>query len=204
MKRLCYSICASFSGEHPEFDTFRNYDTTLDNVIRDWPGETKPQPSEPFDSDYAYLAKEGGIPKRILSRLEDTRGDVRFQMIRKLREKFPRESLWVSISDIQVSGIFDRETLFDFLSNIGASYEDVESLGTLGGPLGGMVPDFCFTVESQCLISSIRITPVWCEWKGDRWEPLKLPSEEMWGRIGDIFSRHDPWDIKSHRAIGRN
>ena len=200
MKKLCYSICASFSGEHPELERVYSTDVSLNDIIRDWPGETKPKPSEPFDSDYAYLAKEGAIPKRIISRLEDTRGEARWNMIRKLREKFPRESLWVSISDIQVSGIFDRDTLFDFLSNIGASYEDVESLGTLGGPLGGMVPDFCFTVESQVLISSIRITPVWCEWNGDRWEPLKLPSEETWGRIGNIFSRHDPWDVKMHRA----
>ena len=205
MKKLCFSICALFSGEHPKLSEFWPCDTTLSDVIRDWPGETKPEPSAPFDSDYAYLAKEGGIPKRILNRLEDTRGDVRFQMIRKLREKFPRESLWVSISDVQVSGIFDRKTVFEFLDSIGARFEDGDTLGTLGGPLGGMVPDFPFSIESQCLISSIRITPVWCEWKGDRWEPLRLPTEEMWGRIGGIFNRHDTWKLKQRgRAVKRN
>jgi hypothetical protein len=200
MKKLCYSIVCSFSGEHPELEQVYSTDVSLNDVIRDWPGETKPKPSEPFDSDYAYLAKEGGIPRRVLNRLEDTRGDVRFQMIAKLRERFPREAFWVSISDVQMSGIFDRDTLFDFLSNIGAQFEDCNTLGTLGGPLGGMVPDFPFQVESQVLISSIRITPVWCEWQEDRWEPLELPSENLWERIRHILKRHDPWDLKMHRA----
>ena len=188
MKRytLSFSVVASFSGQHPELADYC-HETDLRDAIREWPGP-KLEPSEPFDSDYAYLAKEGSIPRPILDRLDDARGETRFQICRKLKEKFGREAFWACISDVQGSGIFDRETTLEWLSNIGANFEDCETLGTLGGPLapwGGIVPDLPFNVESQCLIASIRITPILCK----DGEPVRAPSETQWEQIKSVLRK---------------
>ncbi|MBM4076699.1 MAG: hypothetical protein FJ267_13805 [Planctomycetes bacterium] len=178
-------------------------ETTLSDVIRDWPGN-EVEPSEPFDSEFSYCAREGSIPRRILDRLDDARGETRFQICRKLKEKFPREAFWACISDIQMSGMFDRKTAFGFLDSIGARFETSQTMGTLGGPLGlGIVPDFAFNVESQVLISSIRLTPVLCKVleSGDL-EPVRAPSEDQWERFSGIFERFDCFDLaRQGRAI---
>ena len=201
MKKLCFAIVASFTGEHPMLSEWFPCSTTLSDVIRDWPLD-KPEPSEPFDSEYSYLAKEGSIPRRILDRLSDVSGETRFRICRKLKEQFPRECFWTCVSDIQVSGILDRETLFGFLDSIGASFEDCGTMGTLGGPLGHWSPDFAFNVESQVLISSIRITPILCEKTENGWEPVRPPNESQWEAIRSVFQRFDCFDIKRHHAVG--
>lgn len=202
---LRWSIVASFTGQHPKLSDYCPCDTTLVDVIREWKEATgeDAEPTEPYNSEYNYLAKEGGIPERILDRLEESSGETRFQICRKLKEQYPRESFWACISDIQVSGILDRDTLFGFLDAIGASFEDCETLGTLGGPLapwGGVVPDFPFNVESQALISSIRITPALCKLVDGEWEPCRGPSEWEWDAIKAILKNSDAYDIRKGRA----
>lgn len=199
---LGFSIVASFSGEHPELSKYWPCETTLSDVLRDWPGEGM-EPSAPFDSEYSYCAREGSIPERILDRLDETSGETRFQICRKIKERFPLESFWACISDVQGSGIFTRETAFDFLDSIGARFEDCETMGTLGGPLGGWCPDFPFNVESQALISSIRVTPILCKVNdsGDL-EPIRPPSEWQWEKMAELFRRFDSYELKTRgRAI---
>jgi hypothetical protein len=200
--RLGFSLVASFSGEHPMLERWGSHEVTLSDVIRHWPG-SEVEPSEPFDSEYNYLAKEGPIPRAILDRLDDVRGETRFQICRKLKEKFPREAFWACISDVQMSGIFDRKTAFGFLDSIGASFDTSNTMGTIGGPLGHWCPDFAFNVESQVLISSIRITPVLCAVsESGELEPVRPPSEWQWDRFADLFKRFDCFDLaRQGRAI---
>jgi hypothetical protein len=200
--RLGFSIVAAFSGEHPMLEEWHPCETSLSDVIREWPG-SEVEPSEPFDSEYSYLAKEGPIPREILNRLSDVSGETRFQICRKLKEKFPREAFWACMSDIQMSGIFDRETVFKFLDSIGARFETSQTMGTLGGPMGGWCPDFAFNVESQVLISSIRITPVLCAVsESGSLVPVRPPSECQWDRFADLFTRFDCFDLSRRgRAI---
>lgn len=200
--RLGFSIVASFSGEHPDLSEWHPCETTLSDVIRQWPG-IEVEPSEPFDSEYNYLANEGSIPCEILNRLSDVSGETRFQICRKLKERFGSEAFWACISDIQVSGIFDRETTFKFLDSIGASFDTSNTMGTLGGPLGHWSPDFAFNVESQVLISSIRITPILCTvLSSGALMPVRPPSEWQWERFADLFKRFDCFDLaRQGRAI---
>ena len=194
--QLGFAICASFSGEHPELSEYWPCETTLCDILRDWPGDAA-EPSEPFDSEYSYCAREGSIPERILDRLEETSGETRFQICRKLKEKFPRESFWACISDVQMNGIFTRETAFGFLDSIGARFEDCGTMGTIGGPLGGWAPDFAFNVESQALISSIRLTPILCiEDESGELQPIRPPSEWQWEAIAELFRKYDAYDLK--------
>ena len=200
--RLGFSIVASFSGEHPDLCEWHPCDTTLPDVLKAWPG-LPVEPSEPFDSEYQYLAKQGSIPRAILDRLDDVRGETRFQICRKLKEKFGREGFWACISDVQMSGIFDRETAFKFLDSIGAGFETTQTMETIGGPLGHWCPDFAFNVESQVLISSIRVTPVLCTVsESGELEPVRPPSEWQWERFADLFKRFDSFDLaRQGRAI---
>lgn len=200
--RLGFSLVASFSGEHPMLERWGSHEITLSDVIRHWPGG-EVEPSEPFDSEYSYLAKEGSIPREILNRLDDARGETRFQICRKLQEKFPREAFWACISDVQMSGLFDRETAFKFLDSIGAGFDTSNTMGTIGGPLGHWCPDFAFNVESQALISSIRITPILCAVsESGELEPVRPPSDWQWDRFADLFKRFDCFDLaRQGRAI---
>jgi hypothetical protein len=195
--KLMFSMTASFSGCHPRLQDWSPCDITLADVIRDWPGDQPLEPSEPFDSEYSYLAKEGALGRRILDRLADARGETRFQICRKLKELYPREAFWTCISDVQGSGLFDRETCFGFLDSIGASFETDATMGTLGGPLGiGVVPDMAFHVESQQLISSIRITPILCKLDGTDCVPCRPPSQWQWDAMVDMFKELDAWSLK--------
>ncbi len=200
--RLGFSIVASFSGEHPDLCEWHPCETTLPDVLKAWPGG-EVEPSEPFDSEYQYLAKEGSIPRAILDRLDDVRGETRFNICRKLKERFGSEAFWACISDVQMSGIFDRETAFKFLDSIGAGFETTQTMGTIGGPLGHWCPDFAFNVESQVLISSIRVTPVLCVVsESGELEPVRPPSEWQWERFADLFKRFDCFDLaRQGRAI---
>ena len=200
--RLGFSIVASFSGEHPDLSEWWPCETTLSDVLKYWPGG-EVEPSEPFDSEYSYLAREGSLSREILDRLDDARGETRFQICRKLKEKFGSEAFWACISDVQMSGVFDRQTAFKFLDSIGAGFEDCGTMGTIGGPLGHWCPDFAFNVESQALISSIRITPILCAVsESGELEPVRPPSEWQWDRFKDLFKRFDCFDLaRQGRAI---
>ena len=99
---------------------------------------------------------------------------------------------WDEIRKIQVEGVVTFGQAMAYLDHIGAIFEDCETMGTLGGPLGiGIVPDMAFQTESQLVISSIRITPFWND-NGD-WSPL---SEASWERLRELFRRHDLWTLR--------
>jgi len=199
--KLAFSIVASFSGEHPMLEEWNPCDTSLSEVIKEWPGKPV-EPSDPYDTEYQYLAREGSIPRRVLDRLDEVNLSTRIQICEKLKAQYGSEAFWACLSDVQMSGIFDRETTFGFLDRIGARFEDCETMGTLGGPLGGFVPDFSFSVESQILISSIRVTPVLCVETENGLEPIKAPSESKWERFKSLFQRFDCFDLaRQGRAI---
>jgi hypothetical protein len=195
--KLCFSILASFSGPHPRH--LRS--SELRDVINAWP-LSKPDPSMPYDSDYAYCAREGDeVPRRVLDVIDSSSEETRFRILDALSDK-GYNTFWASICDIQVNGILDREATFEFLDSIGASFEDCKTMGTLGGPLSpGIVPDFPFGIESQGMIASIRITPVLCRKEGDEWVPLRAPNESQWKRIENIFRDADVWEIHKRRAF---
>ena len=99
---------------------------------------------------------------------------------------------WDEIRKIQAEGVVSFGQAMAYLDHIGAVYEDCETMGTLGGPLGlGIVPDIPFTVESALVIGSIRITPFWST--GDDWTPL---TEASWERVRELFRRHDLWTLR--------
>ena len=64
--------------------------------------------------------------------------------------------------DLQASGIIDREAFDRLIDDLGAIAEDVQTLGTLGGPANpiGIAPDIDFRIESEGLISTVRVTPL--------------------------------------------
>jgi hypothetical protein len=98
---------------------------------------------------------------------------------------------WDELREIQVEGIVSFEQALAYLEHIGAVYEDCETMGTLGGPLGiGIVPDIPFNIESQLVVGSIRITPIWFD--GEEWSP---PTEASWERIRDLFREHDVYRL---------
>jgi hypothetical protein len=198
MYSLKFSVSVSFSGEHPDLSEYWPCETTLADVLRAWPGEGL-TPSDPFDSDYDYMAREGSLPKRVLDVLENSPTETRFRICRKLKEHFPREAFWACISDVQGGGIFDRETLFGFLDSIGAHFETENTMGTLGGPLGGCVPDFAFNVESQALISCIRVTPFLAK----DGEPCRSPSESQWAELARVFRTYGVWQLARGHASGK-
>jgi hypothetical protein len=99
---------------------------------------------------------------------------------------------WDELMKVEVAGIVPLDDALDYLEQIGAIFEDCQTMGTLGGPLGiGIVPDMAFRTESQLVVSSIRITPFWND-NGD-WSPL---SEASWERLRELFRRHDLWTLR--------
>ncbi len=100
---------------------------------------------------------------------------------------------WDELREIQVEGVVTFEQAIEYLEHIGARYENCETMGTLGGPLGiGIVPDMPFMVESRLVVSSIRITPFWGDSNGE-WSPL---TDASWERLRELFREHDLWSIR--------
>jgi hypothetical protein len=109
--------------------------------------------------------------------------------------------LWKPTEDdrcmyVHVSGIVPFTLGMRFLEKIGAYYENCETMGTLGGPLGGWVPDFPFNVESQLQAVSIRITPILMNPAGE----ILPVREHSWRRLKELFQRWDAFDL-SHMGV---
>jgi len=136
-----FAILAEFSGIPDEHDPcYWPCDLTYTDALRaSREADLDVTETEPGDSDYSYLADEVGEP---------------------------RGEYWDAwhryVQDATVSGILDRARLTRWLDDLGAYAEDVETLGTLGGPANpcGIAPDIALAVESQALIASIRVTPL--------------------------------------------
>ena len=100
---------------------------------------------------------------------------------------------WDELREIQVQGVVTFEQAVEYLEHIGAIFEDCETMGTFGGPLGlVIVQDIPFRVESQLVVSSIRITPFWVDGNGE-WSAL---TEASWERLRGLFREHDLWSIR--------
>lgn len=106
---------------------------------------------------------------------------------------------WDELIKVQVEGIVTLVGAVDYLEQIGAIFEDCQTMGTLGGPLGiGIVPDMAFRTESQLVVSSIRITPFWSN--GDDWTPL---TEASWERVRELFRKHDAYTLAKMARDGK-
>lgn len=106
---------------------------------------------------------------------------------------------WDELRNIQVEGIVPFGQAMAYLDHIGAVFEDCETMGTLGGPLGiGIVPDIPFEIESALVIGSIRITPFWST--GDDWTPL---TESSWERVRELFRTYDAYDLAKMARDGK-
>lgn len=182
-----FSVLATFSGvsDDPEYA----YETEYDDIRRTCREcGIEFDETEIGDSEYMYCAAESigdrnGL-ESFLVRLcetiaadtgvelppEDDRG---FEWYREfLREHSDSDDIrgmrfWERFAvrgrDLTVSTVMDRETFSRWIDGIGAFAEDVETMGTLGGPLSGgfpsLVADISFRMESSALIESVRVTP---------------------------------------------
>lgn len=150
-----FSVVASFTGVLPEYDSSCYYSFNLGDVKRVCDQMEIPYDiTEPGDSEYNYLA-EG------------------------------KEDTWYShMSDLTLCAFMTRSEFKTFVSELGAYAEDCLTMGTLGGPLGiGIVPDIPMNIESDVLITSIRVTP--CpEVNG---EPIYIDNERQWNVLRSAF-----------------
>jgi hypothetical protein len=106
---------------------------------------------------------------------------------------------WDELRNIQVQGVVTFGQAMAYLDHIGAIFEDCETMGTIGGPLGlGIVPDVPFRIESALVIGSIRITPFWTN--GDDWTPL---TEASWERVRELFRKYDTYDLAKMARDGK-
>lgn len=123
------------------------------------------EPSEPGDSEYAYLSKESD------------------------------DEFWKGLQDYQVSGILGRKAFERWIEELGAFAEGCQTMGTLGGPLSGgepsVVADVAFTMEEHCILQCIRATPVptWTPKHGyrDHWWPRI--EKAMWMHYGGHYAQ---------------
>lgn len=87
------------------------------------------------------------------------------------------------LESADASGILPISKGLRCLYDMGAWHEDVGTMGTLGGPLGGLVPDLSFAIESQNAVSSVRATA----YRGSR-----LLCDELADLLRDPFVAGDP------------
>lgn len=146
---------------------------------------------EIFESEY-----DRGLWDRFRIAPEDEQERIR---VEQEMEDENRWRAWDELRDIQVEGVVPFGQAMAYLDHIGAVFEDCETMGTLGGPLGiGIVPDIPFMIESALVIGSICITPFWST--GDDWTPL---TEASWERVRGLFRKHDTYDLARMARDGK-
>lgn len=146
---------------------------------------------EIFESEY-----DDGIWRRFSIAPEDEQERIKAE---QEMEDENRWRAWDELRSIQVEGVVPFGQAMAYLDHIGAVYEDCETMGTLGGPLGiGIVPDIPFTIESALVIASIRITPFWSA--GDDWTPL---TEASWERVRELLRKHEPYTLARMARDGK-
>ena len=180
--QLMVSLLATFEGINPA--QYYPCDTYAKHMIPNPEHGLSYTDKEIYESEWdSRMWRDAGF--RIAPEDEEER-------IQAEEEQGDNWEQWDELREIQVEGIVPLDDALDYLDHIGAIFEDCETMGTLGGPLGiGIVPDMSFRTESQLVISSIRITPFWCD-NGD-WSPL---SEASWERLRELFRRHDLWTLR--------
>lgn len=138
---------------------------------------------EIFESEY-----DSGVWERFNIAPEDEEERIKAEEEMEAKGEW---KAWDELRNIQVQGIVTFGHAMAYLDHIGAIFEDCETMGTLGGPLGlGIVPDIPFTIESALVIGSIRITPFWNN--GDDWTSL---TEASWERVRELFRKHDAYAL---------
>jgi len=182
-----FSVLISVTGNTVD-NRYWPSDTTLSDIMRTIqdiaPGIGDDEESAPGDSEYTYLASEngphGGLYGAVIENIDRARDPRRMAEWAQDRYGMDRELFWATCSDYQASGILDRATFETLMDRLGAVAEDVQTMGTLGGPLGiGIVPDISYNIESQAVIACIRATPI-----SDR-----INSEERWNMVRDAIMR---------------
>lgn len=204
-----FSVVASFSGiaSDPECQYETNYDD-IRRVCRDL--EIPFTETEDGDSEYGYLPGENFDVEKFLTELcakvaqthdvelpdkDDRNFEWQLEFLREnadvddLRGLSFWERFAVRCRDLDIGTMMDRKTFTKFMGDIGAYCTDEETMGTLGGPLSNGMPtivaDMVFRVESNCLIDSIRVTPI----PGTIDSPLGTScksaddAERIWGRL---------------------
>lgn len=103
---------------------------------------------------------------------------------------------------VQAQGILPAREFFKLCDKMGVIFEDCETMGTLGGPLGGHVRDMAFSHESSLLVLSLRATPM-------------VSTERAWNFVRKLCRSNDFWtlargnlrralaDVDAHRAAWR-
>ena len=195
MKKLKFSIVISVSGNTEETQ-YIPCDAEIADFIRSCEehGFPETEPTEPGDSEYHYLAEESlpsGVSKlhdafcREVGNFSDNQAAAQWAMNRWPNS---REVEFACFSDYQNSAILGSKEFFAFLKNCPVIFEDCGTLGTLGGPLGGIVPDVAFTTESNFAICSMRATPFLED--EDGCYPV---TESSWNRLKPFYS--NPWKV---------
>lgn len=163
-----FSVLATFSGG--PVDGYAPCDLTIEDVdnrlSESWAEELSVDHGENGESEYCYLADEGDDPG----------------------------GFWAQCRDVTASGILDREDFFRFVDSFDLIAEDVETLGSLGGPANpcGLAPDIVMELESQLCIASVRVTPLpeRGEYSEKNWERVRAAFLSIFGRHGD----YDYWN----------
>jgi hypothetical protein len=184
MKKLALSILASFEGISP-----KAY----------WPCDSQIEHMEP-ETDTPNLKSE---IRRITADESDydiwDSWDLPPVDEETGEEKRDPDEVYDDLMEVTVSGVASFSEVMRYLSHIGAGYEDCETMGTLGGPLGiGVVPDFPFYTESNLVVASIRVTPVIIDTENDS---VCTMTEATWNRIRAMF-RRNKWDAYSMERMG--
>ena len=187
--KLMCSVLATFEGINPtEYYPCDSYARHMLPLPEHGLGYTD---EEIFESEY-----DSGMWERFNIAPEDE--EERIEAEEEMEAKGEWKA-WDELRNIQVQGIVTFGQAMAYLDHIGAVFEDCETMGTLGGPLGiGIVPDMPFRIESALVIGSIRITPFWSD--GDEWTPL---TEASWERVRELLRKHEPYTLAKMARDGK-
>lgn len=199
-----FSVCATFSGIACDTKYYPS-DVTYDDVRRDLRSlNIEFTETEDGDSEYLYCAKEQiGNLNAFLADVclrvsaahdvplpsEDDSGygwQIEFLRLHCDNDDLQGLSFWERFAirgrDMTVNCVLDKSQFSRFVDAIGAVANDCNTLGTLGGPLGGIVPDVDFRIESSALIASFRATPFFSRFALNECDSEER-AERIWARL---------------------
>lgn len=139
--------------------------------------------SEMGDTDYEYLACEDGLSDEQITEIRAHLRILGDEVTYHLTDFGWASRIGIAGRTLTASGVLGKARFKRLIDDLGAYASDVETMGTLGGPLSGgmptIVPDVDFVIESPLLIACIRVTPFPTDGKG---EPL-AGNEQTWPRL---------------------
>lgn len=101
-------------------------------------------------------AMRGALPRASLRR--KLRGDYSESEYRYLAEDNPDDP-WFKARNWTGSGVLTKTEFYALVEDLDLQAEDCMTLGSLGGPLGGIVPDVAMRNDDPESIVSVRVTP---------------------------------------------